>query len=703
MTTPGSIRRGGMRPSCLLGLIAVLLSLLAAPRAALAHALDEYLHATYITVAPTQIVVELALTPGVLVAPDVLMQLDPDGDQQIASGEGQAYVDAVLGNVALEVDGQPLALQVTTIEMPPYLNIQTGYGTIRIFTTATLPTGMTGTHQTRYTNSNTPTGAVYQVNAFVDTGVAITLGKQNRDRIQQSIMVDYAIGSAASGAAMPATTAGARTPAAGTGTASVDTPTETPAGASKQARQLLAYMNAPAISPWVLLLGLALAAVLGGLHALTPGHGKTLVAAYLIGSRGTVKDAVVLGGTVTLTHTASVLVFGALALAASHAVSATMLASLLELCAALLVLGLGARLVWVRWRARTIGMRASLLGHTHPHPHALPPGHVKQPRGLISLGVAGGALPCPEALAILLVAVGLGRIGLGVGLLVSFSLGLATVLIALGVLLVRVEGRLKRWTRVGSAWQQWLPLGSAAIVMTLGAAMLANVVVRNAALPSTAVLALAGAGGVFVGGYSLALLVSRWRSMAAPRPAGAPSAAGTAPASWLPPRYHQNCAVSAAPMGAAPLKFDTTGAVAWDTIWADFCDLALAGGPPHRATLLEPASPDAVRTDPDGYARVMNELARGLHMVTDLEVVTDAAPGWIGLCCTDDAMALWLLRAIVAENVAVRREGAVLFLPAGPTFRLDKEIKNVVTAVAKTHHYWTEHTVAPIGACPNDT
>ena len=147
-------------------------------------------------------------------------------------------------------------------------------------------------------------------------------------------------------------------------------------------------------------------------------------------------------------------------------------------------------------------------------------------------------------------------------------------------------------------------------------------------------------------------------------------------------------------MGAAPLKFDDTGAVAWDTIWTDFCDLALAGGPPHRATLLEAPTPEQVRTDPAGYQRVQDELARGLRMVTGLPIVLDGAPGWIGLRCTDEAMALWMLRAIMVENVAVRREGQVLFVPAGPDFRLEHEIKNVVTVVAKTFHYWTEHRAA---------
>src|SRR5438067_9050604 len=103
-------RRRGLRPTLLLGLIALLPGLLALPAAALAHPLDVYLQATYITVAPAQIVVELDLSPGVLVAPQVLPQLDSDGDQQISDAEGQAYGDAMLRNIVLQVDGKPLAL-----------------------------------------------------------------------------------------------------------------------------------------------------------------------------------------------------------------------------------------------------------------------------------------------------------------------------------------------------------------------------------------------------------------------------------------------------------------------------------------------------------------------------------------------------------------------------------------------------------------
>jgi hypothetical protein len=159
----------------------------------------------------------------------------------------------------------------------------------------------------------------------------------------------------------------------------------------------------------------------------------------------------------------------------------------------------------------------------------------------------------------------------------------------------------------------------------------------------------------------------------------------------LPPCYRNGKTVSAAPMGTAPMRYTDEGQVAWDQVWTDFCDLALAGGPPHRDTLLEPVAPEDVKADPEAYECVVAEIERGLQLVTGLSTVRSKNHGWVGLDCKDEQAALWLLRAIVVENICVRREGTVLFLPAGPGFRLEKEIKNVVTVVAKTHHYWTEH------------
>ena len=139
------------------------------------------------------------------------------------------------------------------------------------------------------------------------------------------------------------------------------------------------------------------------------------------------------------------------------------------------------------------------------------------------------------------------------------------------------------------------------------------------------------------------------------------------------------------------MRYNANGQVAWDEMWTDFCDLALAGGPPHRDAMLEPAAPEEALAAPDDFARVVAEIERGLLLVTGLPTVRSTSPGWVGLQCTGEEMARWLRRAIEIENVRVRRDGIVLYLPAGPYFGADKEIKNVVTVVAKTHHYWMEH------------
>jgi cation diffusion facilitator family transporter len=166
----------------------------------------------------------------------------------------------------------------------------------------------------------------------------------------------------------------------------------------------------------------------------------------------------------------------------------------------------------------------------------------------------------------------------------------------------------------------------------------------------------------------------------------------TLSAGILPPRYlDPDVQVSAAPMGAAALQYDQAGEVAWDEMWTGYCELALAGGAPHRGTLLEPVHAEAIAANPEQYEWVLRELERGITLVTGLPVVRSATPGWVGMQCDSEEMALWLLRAIVVENVTVRREADVLWFPAGPDFRLEREIKNVITVIAKTNHYWEEH------------
>jgi sirohydrochlorin cobaltochelatase len=161
----------------------------------------------------------------------------------------------------------------------------------------------------------------------------------------------------------------------------------------------------------------------------------------------------------------------------------------------------------------------------------------------------------------------------------------------------------------------------------------------------------------------------------------------------LPEEYQDSYeAVQPLSMGSAGLKYGQDGRVAWDEIWGSFCDLAMAGGPPHRGTLLEAATKADIDLDPEHYGQVVDELCRGVEMVTGLAAEPSLIPGWIHVDCPSTGMAGWLVRAINMENVSAHADGMVLHLPAGPRFRLEKEIKNVVTSIAKTCHYWLGHT-----------
>ena len=145
------------------------------------------------------------------------------------------------------------------------------------------------------------------------------------------------------------------------------------------------------------------------------------------------------------------------------------------------------------------------------------------------------------------------------------------------------------------------------------------------------------------------------------------------------------------PMRSAGLKYGADGSVAWDQMWGSFCDLAIAGGPPHKGTLLQPGVEADINEEFARYDEVGEEICRGIRMVTGLRAYISPTPGWVSVTCLSDAMAAWLVRAIVMENVAARRAGAILELPVAPQFRLEKEIKNVITVVAKTCHYWMGH------------
>jgi ABC-type nickel/cobalt efflux system permease component RcnA len=212
---------------------------------------------------------------------------------------------------------------------------------------------------------------------------------------------------------------------------------------------------------------LLLALGFGALHALGPGHGKTLMAAYLVGAGGRVRHAVVVGGSVAVMHTASVLALGFVVLTLTQVFAPERVYPWLGLASGLVALGLGAMLLVSRlgrWG------RASADGHPHDHDH----GHVRvhqhgsplSRRSLTALAVAGGILPSPTALVVLLAAIALGRVAYGLALIAAFSLGLAGSLVVVGILALRARDALAR--RVSGRTARLVPVLSAASIALLG-------------------------------------------------------------------------------------------------------------------------------------------------------------------------------------------------------------------------------------------
>jgi ABC-type nickel/cobalt efflux system permease component RcnA len=223
---------------------------------------------------------------------------------------------------------------------------------------------------------------------------------------------------------------------------------------------------------WVLLL---LAAGFGAAHALTPGHGKTLVAAYLVGERGTVAHAVVLGLVTTLTHTGAVLVLAAVLLFFFPKAVPAHLQTALGLGGGLLVAGMGLWLLLRRLGGGPDHVHIGGHGHHHHHHHGHDHHHHPVPAaservgwwGLIVLGMSGGIVPCWDAIAMFGFAVAADKLWLGLPLLLAFSAGLASVLILIGIGVVYVKGFAT--SRVGDGRiVRALPLISAVLVTGLG-------------------------------------------------------------------------------------------------------------------------------------------------------------------------------------------------------------------------------------------
>jgi nickel/cobalt exporter len=215
----------------------------------------------------------------------------------------------------------------------------------------------------------------------------------------------------------------------------------------------------------VVLLSLLIAAFWGAAHALSPGHGKAMVAAYLVGTRGTPRHAFMLGGTVTVAHTAGVFALGFVTLGLSAFIVPEQLYPWLTLVSGLLVVLVGASVLRQRLRSRG-------HGHHHDHHHHDHDDHHRHDdaltsKGILGVGIAAGLLPCPSALVVLLSAIALHRIGLGLALIVAFSLGLAATITGIGLVAVFARRTFSRLSLDGPLVRA-LPAASAGLILAVG-------------------------------------------------------------------------------------------------------------------------------------------------------------------------------------------------------------------------------------------
>jgi nickel/cobalt transporter (NicO) family protein len=219
------------------------------------------------------------------------------------------------------------------------------------------------------------------------------------------------------------------------------------------------------LSALVILASLAAAVFWGAAHALSPGHGKTIVTAYLVGQRGKPRHAALLGLIVTLTHTAGVFALGLVTLALSQFVVPDRLYPWLNLVSGLLVVGIGAAVLRTRWLHR----RAHAHGHHHhDHDHGAADG--SSFRSLLAVGVSGGLLPCPSALVVLLAAISLHRVAFGLVLILAFSTGLALSITGIGLVAVLARSAFRRVGFDGRLIRL-LPAASALVILVAGLAM----------------------------------------------------------------------------------------------------------------------------------------------------------------------------------------------------------------------------------------
>lgn len=424
-------------------------------------------------------------------------KIDRDRNGELARAELDAYVEALtpgyLENLNLSIENQPIELRAESknVSTPagagdlPTLRVE--WNLVGDFAAAN------STNRVLFENKNYAQRIGWNeivvartegVNVFDSTAFANSLSNELRDYPQDLLNAPLAERRAEFSFTNGAIPANAKP--------LVNRDGQTAAAPAAKDR-LAELINVPEITPAIALFGLLVAFALGALHAMSPGHGKTVVGAYLVGSRGTLKHAVFLGLTVTVTHTLGVFALGLITLFASNYILPERLMPFLNFVSGLLVFFIGISLFKDRLLS-ALGYKSAGHHHEHGHgegEHSHTDGaamhthdgvhyHSHQPpeqitwSSLLALGISGGLLPCPSALVLMLSAISLGRIGYGLVLTVAFSVGLAATLTAVGLIFLYVGKLFDNPALGNNRLIKTLPVLSAFVIACVGAVICYN-------------------------------------------------------------------------------------------------------------------------------------------------------------------------------------------------------------------------------------
>ena len=449
----------------------VVAAVLSAPATAIAHPLGNFTVNRYagIEVAPGELRIEYVLDMAEIPTVQVRPAIDTDADGTITDTERSAWAARtgleLLANLTLTVNGRAVALDVVSSSMR-FRPGQGGLDILRLEATFAGPLGASG--ELAFADANFADRIGWsEVTAAGTDGTAVARSSVPARSVSNALL-SYPQDLLASPLDVHEATLSFRP---GTGAPAAVATVGVGANSSRPDVTGGAFAGLVGRTGPFMLVALVLAFGFGALHALGPGHGKTLMAAYLVGSGGRARHAIAVGGSVAVMHTASVLALGFAVLTVTEVFAPERVYPWLGLVSGLIALALGASLLMARlgsWGGRRVGPEHHAAGTAgHEHVHLVPaPAEVLSRGSLTAFAVAGGLLPSPTALVVLLAAVALHRIAYGLALIGVFSLGLATSLVVVGLVALRARDAVAG--RMSGRTARLVPVLSAASIALLG-------------------------------------------------------------------------------------------------------------------------------------------------------------------------------------------------------------------------------------------